>query len=498
MAGPFLSPPQALSGKTHAFPLVISKPVPEPDALALFQKLASPSSFSFLLESGKTGTKISRYSILGSEPFLVLSGKGRQVQIQRGDRIIAQTGNPLSVLASLLDPPWIPHRPDISPFLGGAVGFLGYDLVRQFERIPERAIDDLGLPDFTFLFVDVFVVIDHWTQTVHLVYSPSPERLLSQEHDALLREGRARLHALAEKLEQDSSLPTDKIRALTLADIVPQQSQSDYARRVVACKEFIAAGDIYQANLSHRFDLHLHRDTGLDSVEARCALYQRLRCVNPSPFSALLNLGDFSLVSSSPERLVALQGDRVETRPIAGTRPRGKTSLDDRRNVETLLTNPKERAEHLMLVDLARNDLGRVCAYGSIHVDEFMIVERYSHVAHLVSNVTGTLHPSRTRADLLRSVFPGGTITGVPKIRCMEIIEELEPVRRGPYTGSIGYWSWNGNLDFNLIIRTILLTRHQGYLQVGAGIVADSEPAREYEETLHKAQALLQALTQDS
>ncbi|MEK9172825.1 MAG: anthranilate synthase component I family protein, partial [Nitrospirota bacterium] len=247
------------------------------------------------------------------------------------------------------------------------------------------------------------------------------------------------------------------------------------------------AGDIYQANLSHRFSVEL-------GGRSPRSIYRRLREINPSPFSALLELPDVTLVSCSPERLVRLSGTGVDTRPIAGTRPRGSSTDEDRLLVEDLLMSPKERAEHIMLVDLERNDLGRVCAYGSVRVDEFMAVERYSHVSHIVSNIRGHLAPGRDALDLVRAVFPGGTVTGVPKVRCMEIIDELEPVRRGPYTGSIGYLSPSGDLDLNIIIRTLVVAGEQASLHVGAGIVADSDPVREYQETLFKAEALLKAL----
>lgn len=254
---------------------------------------------------------------------------------------------------------------------------------------------------------------------------------------------------------------------------------------------YVAAGDIYQANLSHRFtvDIPVRYRSGPDRLRYEHALYRQLRAVNPSPFSGLLRFEDFSLISSSPERLVRLRGRRAETRPIAGTRPRGSDADNDQRLVGELLASPKERAEHVMLVDLERNDLGRVCEFGSVKVDEFMAIEQYSHVSHIVSNVSGILRADASPFDLIRATFPGGTITGVPKIRCMEIIEELEPVRRGLYTGSSGYIGWNGDLDLNILIRTLVLTGTTGYLQVGAGIVADSDPAKEYEETLHKAEA---------
>jgi len=263
--------------------------------------------------------------------------------------------------------------------------------------------------------------------------------------------------------------------------------------RVTRCQEYIAAGDIYQANLSHRFAVGLGGHSAGTGDEAS-SLYARLRQVNPAPFSALLEFDEVSVVSSSPERLVRLNGRLAETRPIAGTRPRGSTLTEDRHLAEDLLTNNKERAEHLMLVDLERNDLGRVCKYGSVRADEFMIVERYSHVSHLVSNIRGQLRDELDGFDLIRAMFPGGTITGVPKIRCMEIIESLEPIRRGLYTGSLGYIGWSGDVDMNIIIRTLVLKENRGYLQVGAGIVADSDPAREYDETLYKAGALIEAL----
>ena len=263
--------------------------------------------------------------------------------------------------------------------------------------------------------------------------------------------------------------------------------------RVEACQALISAGEIYQANLSHRFTVEFPGMVQGAQASHGAFLYDRVRRVNPSPFSALLALNECVLVRHSPERLVRVQGNRVDVRPIAGTRPRGSTLAEDRRYVEALLSSAKERAEHIMLVDLARNDVGRVSQYGMVKVDELMTVERYSHVSHLVSNVWGTLKEGLDISDVIQAIFPGGTITGVPKIHCMEIIEHLEPVRRGPYTGSIGYMSWTGDMDLNIIIRTLVLTEGRGYIQVGAGIVADSEPRKEYEETVHKAQAFFQA-----
>jgi anthranilate/para-aminobenzoate synthase component I len=272
------------------------------------------------------------------------------------------------------------------------------------------------------------------------------------------------------------------------------QSASEYRDRVRECQQFIGAGDIYQATLSPRFQIEGMTTSVSSQAQAGATLYRQLRRMNPSPHSAFLVLESDVIVCNSPERLVRLSDGYADMRPIAGTRPRGGGTAEDRRLAEDLLSDTKERAEHLMLVDLVRNDLGRVCRYGSIQVDELMTVERYSHVMHLVSHIFGQLREGCNGFDLIRAVFPGGTITGVPKVHCMEIIERLEPVRRGLYTGSIGFIGWNGNVDLNIAIRTLLLTKGCGYLQVGAGIVADSDPNREYEETLHKAQAFFQVL----
>jgi anthranilate/para-aminobenzoate synthase component I len=320
------------------------------------------------------------------------------------------------------------------------------------------------------------------------------ERFLGESREKLYREG---LDRLAEWEARLMGPPPEKESSIRepLA-FAPQQTREAYLECVRRAQAYIAAGDIYQANLSHRFavDLPARYSSGLERLRYEHGLYRQLRTVNPSPFSGLLRFEDLSLISCSPERLVRLSGRRAETRPIAGTRPRGSGTDDDQRLVGELLASPKERAEHVMLVDLERNDLGRVCEFGSVHVDEFMVIEQYSHVSHIVSNVRGILRADASPFDLIRATFPGGTITGVPKIRCMEIIEELEPVRRGPYTGSFGYIGWNGDLDLNIVIRTLVLAGAKGYLQVGAGIVADSDPAKEYEETLHKAEAFFSSL----
>jgi para-aminobenzoate synthetase component 1 len=371
------------------------------------------------------------------------------------------------------------------------VGWFSYDLVRQFEHIPALTADDLGAPDIVFVFFDQVAAFDHATETLHLIFCPPLSRYLGEPRDKLYREGCDRLAEWEARLSVAPGFSGTP--GASDVRLVPEQTQPEYEERVERCQEFIRAGDIYQANLSHRFTVDFSFADGGRRRLAR-DLYRRVRRLNPAPFAGLFESQDWTLVSSSPERLVRLDGRSAQTRPIAGTRARGVNAADDRRLVEELLSNAKERAEHLMLVDLERNDLGRVCRYGTVRTDEFMGVERYSHVSHLVSNIAGELGPGLDAFDLIQAMFPGGTITGVPKIRCMEIIESLEPVRRGPYTGSLGYISWSGDIDFNIIIRTVVLAQERGYLQVGAGIVADSRPEREYHETLLKAEALRTAL----
>jgi anthranilate/para-aminobenzoate synthase component I len=476
-------------------PLIMSLPQPEADVFELYRRIAAPGRPSFLLESGKGGGAIARWSFFGSDPYLELSGKGTRYEFRTRDDTVVHKGDPFAALAELLRASRIPRPEDSPPFLGGAVGYFGYDLVRQFETLPTLATDDLRLPDLLFAFVDLFTALDHKLGTLHLVYAPPLDKALGQSREKLYSEGCDRLAELQARLMARRKTGEGDLHIGHLT-VKPEQSRSDYVQRARQVQEFIRSGDIYQANLSHR--LTIDRDPGwpLEHFREHAgeALYSRVREVNPSPFSGLLAFDNLTLVSSSPERLVRLDGRRVDTRPIAGTRPRGQTPAEDRRLAEDLITNAKERAEHLMLVDLERNDLGRVCKYGSVRADELMIVERYSHVSHIVSNVTGVLRDGLDGFDLIKAVFPGGTITGVPKIRCMEILEGLEPVRRGPYTGAMGYLSWSGDLDLNIIIRTMLLVGGRGYLQVGAGIVADSDPAKEYEETLYKAEAFFKAL----
>lgn len=485
---------------TEAQPLSLTLPHWEQDPFELYRRLANNHPISFLLESGKGPNQVARYSFMGCDPYLMFSARGDEYELWKKDGIEMRTGQSFEALAGLLRDSHISQPKDLPPFFGGAVGYFGYDVARQFEHLPNGSTNELDLPDMLFAFFDLVAALDHETHSLVLIFAPPRERFEGEAREKLYREGCDRLAALEARLsvqrETNASLPPD----ITFS-FQPGMPPREYQQKVRQCQAYIRSGDIYQANLSHRFTLEFDATKysenlvrQVSSSHLSTSLYERLRHVNPSPFAGILQFEDFSLISSSPERLVRLHHNQVDTRPIAGTRPRGHTLQEDRQLTEELLTNHKERAEHLMLVDLGRNDIGRVSTYGSVQTDEFMVVERYSHVSHIVSNVRGTLRPGLDGFDLIRAVFPGGTITGVPKIRCMEILDMLEPYRRGPYTGSMGYLSWSGDVDLNIIIRTLVLKGNRGYLQVGAGIVADSDPRKEYEETLLKAQAFFNAL----
>ena len=475
-------------------PLILTRPSPSASPFELYAKIASARHPSFLFESGKGEGTMGRYSYFGVDPYQTLYGKGDTFVCRSIEGRMNAGASPFQHLAHLVSHQRIVRPSDVPPFFGGAVGYLSCDLARKFEKLPSLACDDLAAPDLEFGFFDLVAAIDHELNRLVLMFCPPLERFLGEPREKLFREGRDRLAEFEARLTKPDRIDTHWANLGRLT-FTPEQEHAVYSQNVSRCQEYIAAGDIYQANLSHRFHVTCETFSSLENLQTDLSAYSRLRALNPSPFSGVLRFDTVRLISSSPERLVRLEGRRADTRPIAGTRPRGGSAFDDRRLIEELLTNEKERAEHVMLVDLERNDLGRVCRFGSVHVDELMTVEQYSHVNHLVSHVAGSLKDHATGFDLLKVMFPGGTITGVPKIRCMEIIEELEPVRRGPYTGSMGYLSWSGDLDFNILIRTLVMRNAAGYLQVGAGIVADSDPAREYEETIHKAQAFLSAFS---
>ncbi len=453
----------------------------------------------FLLDGSAGGWFDGRYSLFGGSPFARFQSKGKSSRfdtLHSGKKqSTSSASNPLLHLQRWLDR----FRPTVEadrplseiPFLdGGVVGFFSYDLVRQFEAIPPPAKEDPDLPDIDLLFLNLFVLFDHAKDCLHIIYNPAPEIRLGEPRERVYQEGQEKLKRVCEGLAGPT--PQRKFEGL----VFPQKgrtgcSKKEYVEMVRRAKAYIAAGDIFQANLSHRLTFEASRSSIFE-------VYRRLWQINPSPFSAYLDLGKIQIASGSPERLVRIRktphDDIVETRPIAGTRPRGGTPLQDEQMVKALYGSEKERAEHLMLIDLARNDLGKICRYGSVSVDEMMALEKYSHVFHLVSNIRGSLVPGTTPLQVLKALFPGGTITGVPKIRCMEIIYELESQARGIYTGAIGYIGFGGEMDLNIAIRTWVRTKDQMSMQVGAGIVADSIPEREYQETLQKAAALMKAI----
>jgi para-aminobenzoate synthetase component 1 len=370
--------------------------------------------------------------------------------------------------------------------VGGAVGYFSYDLCHFIERLPLTAIDDLHLPECYFAFYDCILAFDHRENKVYIASSGFPEL----EEDRRKKRAEQRLHQMKEQLATTPPISASLLQEND--DIVPgvalrsNFTHQQYLKAVETAREHIAAGDIFQVNLSQRFevDLPIHP----------YQLYRYLRHINPAPFAAYLNFDEVTIISASPERFLRVQGDGVETRPMKGTRPRGSTVAEDEALGRELTNSIKDRAENVMIVDLERNDLGRVCRFGTVRVSELCTLEKYATVFQLTSTVEGKLRPDKTRIDLLKACFPGGSITGAPKVRAMEIIDELEPTRRSIYTGSIGYLSFNGEMDLNIVIRTILAKRGKMYFQVGGGIIYDSEPEAEYQETLDKARALFQAL----
>jgi len=508
--------------------------------ISLFSRLDTGGP-SFLLESVEGGEKLARYSFIGLHPLALYSQKDNRGCFipgagcpagllefiaswggKKGVPCYPETGfplfngtvedisgtcspegywvegNPLCLVEQLMNYLRGPYLPDLPRFYGGAVGYWGYDLVRWLERLPNLPGDDPGLPDLILIFTGTVLILDHVCHTLRVVVNTVPgrepvttykralatiekiSRLINNHGFAVNSMSRQELKARVTAPEKTGSRP---------GSFTSNLAQEKFISLVQKAKEYIREGEILQVVLSQRLQLPFSGDT--------FRVYRRLRRINPSPYLYYLNLGSVVLAGSSPEMLLRVEGNAVETRPIAGTRPRGATVAEDEELAADLLADAKERAEHIMLVDLGRNDLGRVCLPGSVTVPQFMSVERYSHVMHLVSSVQGVLAPGVSAFDAFKACFPAGTVSGAPKIRAMEIINELEPSRRGPYAGAVGYWGYNGNLDMAITIRTITFYRGFASIQAGAGIVADSVPEREYLETLNKAKALLQTLALD-
>jgi anthranilate synthase component 1 len=446
----------------------------------------------FLLESVEGGERWGRYSFVGRAPLATLTARGRRVRSSgRLEVQAAADEGVLAVLDRLLSTYRSPALPDLPPLHGGLVGYLGYDVVREVEHLPDVPPDDLGYPDACLVVIGELAAFDHWRQRMVLVVNVVTDAAWSpEEAAAAYAEAGRRVGALAADCHRaaPSAAVAAPAEATTPASCSRTVESRSYQDAVLAAKEHIEAGDVFQVVLSQRFDLEL----GADPFD----VYRALRLLNPSPYLYFLRLPEVTVVGSSPEPMVRLRDGVVVSRPIAGSRPRGATEAEDRRLAGELAEDPKEVAEHVMLVDLARNDVGRVAAFGTEQVDELMTVERYSHIMHLTSQVSGRLREGRGPIDVLRATLPAGTLSGAPKVRAMEIIDELEPTKRGIYGGVVGYLDFSGNLDTAIVIRTLVAGADgRASVQAGAGIVADSDPQREDEECAHKAAALLAAVT---
>jgi len=463
------------------YPLIdeIDPPLEPSQAFQLFQD----NQFSFFLDSGMDPDRLGRYSFMGADPFLVVSSRGSRITAARYDEKTALSGNPFDVLDHFLRVYRLHADRPPAPFIGGAVGYLSYDLCHFIERLPTSAVDDLQLPECYFGFYDLVLAFDNLKGRAYIISSGFPE----------LKEG-PRLKRAAQRIKE----VREKLKGISTGAKAPPPpaaaseglrggfTHQEYVAAVEKARQYIIAGDIFEMNLSQRFEAPL-------SVTPY-QLYQRLRQINPAPFAAYLGFDEVTVVSASPERFIRLQGDWVETRPIKGTRPRGGTEAEDKALAEELTGSVKDRAENMMIVDLERNDLGRVCRYGTVKVTELATLERFPTVFHLTSTIEGNLREGMNGIDLLKASFPGGSITGAPKVRSMEIIDELEPTRRSIYTGNIGYLGFNGDLDLSIVIRTFIIKDGRAYYQVGGAVTYDSDPEAEYQETLDKARALASAL----
>ncbi len=485
---------------THSFVSDLETPV------SAFLKLGAPRR-AFLLESAEQGQHMGRFSFLGvGARALVTYQHGRLTVQENGDRLSMQHDDPFTAVADLMRsyrPPTSGVAADLPPLAGGLVGYFGYDLVRRLEPLPDAPPDDLGLPEMAFLLADTVLVFDHLKHTITIVanafvdgrdvdgpYERAVERIagVHAKLAAPLPAGAAGRMVDAAQVSGGTGVDgrADAGGPAPLRPVTSSMTREQYEAGVERCREYIYAGDAFQIVLSQRFSTPVN--------VTPFSIYRGVRAVNPSPYLYYIAFDDFALCGSSPEPLITVQGDRVETRPIAGTRRRGASPAEDRLLMDDLLADEKERAEHVMLVDLGRNDLGRVCVPGSVKVDEFMEMELYSHVIHMVSSVSGTLAEDHDPAAALKAAFPAGTVSGAPKVRAMQIVDELETVRRGPYAGAIGYLSYGGDLDTCICIRTVVVKDGVAHVQAGAGIVADSVPAMEYAETKNKAAALLRAI----
>ncbi len=453
-----------------------------PDAAWCFEAFA-PRPFSFFLDSGMDPQKLGRYSFMGSDPFLVMKSKGDEITLIRNGEEERRRGKPFDVLGELLQTYTIDGSRSQMTFTGGAVGYFSYDLCHFIEKLPKRAVDDLNLPELYLGLYDAIVVFDHQENKTHIVSTGFPEL----DEEKRLRQAQARINEIRNRVMlAPPPTATKETVAVKGKKLKANFSHKGYLEAVKKAREYICAGDIFQVNLSQRLEV----DINIAPYE----LFKRLRNINPAPFANFFSFGEVNIVGASPERFLKLRGNWVETRPIKGTKPRGKTPKEDKALAESLVKSVKDRAENIMIVDLERNDIGRVCRYGTVRVKELVILETYPTVFHLTSTVVGQLREGKNAIDLIKATFPGGSITGAPKVRAMEIIDELEPTCRSVYTGSLGYLSFSGDIDLNIVIRTFIVKNGRAYFQVGGAIVYDSEPEAEYIETLDKGRALIKAL----
>jgi len=456
--------------------------------VSAFKKIES-GKYSFLLESVEGGEKWGRYSFLGSEPSVIFKSKNGNIEITEKGKTKKSHGDPIDALRNLLSRYKPVTTPELPRFHGGAVGYFSYDIVRHIEKLPEIVVDDLGLWDSLFMITDLVLVFDNVSHKIKIIYNayvPDAKKA-RQAYDTAV----SKIEDIVKKLRRPvKHYKNDTNKKIGKGSGTPKLKSNfkpkDYKEAVKKTKEYIKAGDIIQAVIAQRWKTKLDVDP--------FDLYRSLRVLNPSPYMFYLNTQSETLVGSSPEVMVRVEEGEVESRPIAGTRPRGKTEKEDLKLEKELLADPKERAEHIMLVDLARNDLGRISDTGTVKVDELMIIERYSHVMHIVSNVISNLSRKKDAFDVLKATFPAGTLSGAPKVRAMEIIEEMEPSRRGAYGGAVGYFSFSGNMDTCITIRTFVIKDNEIYIQAGAGIVADSNPEKEYQESVNKVKALVKAI----
>ena len=442
-----------------------------------------------LFESVVGGENVGRYSFLAADPFLEIAAFGTKVHVTQGDERESFTSDdPLEEIRRRLQNFRAAHLDTLPPFTGGAVGYAGYDVVRYTEQLPDAPQDDRGLPDLSFAFYDHMVVFDNVNKTMYVVAMARLDDP-GTTPSAAYADARSRVDELVERLsETDGELSSADLETPSGAGIEYRSnvSKADFEKAVGKCVDYIRAGDIFQVVISQRLEV--------DIKAPPLEIYRTLRVVNPSPFMFFLRTPELTLVGSSPEIMCRVVDGTITVRPLAGTRRRGKDAAEDRELAEELLSDPKERAEHVMLVDLGRNDVGRVSKYGSVELSDVMVIERYSHVMHITSNVTGQLDEQHDAFDALKASLPAGTVSGAPKVRAMEIIDELETHRRGPYAGAVGYFDYGGNMDTCIALRTIVVQDKKAYVQAGAGIVADSVPENEYLETLNKATGLLRAI----